>query len=101
MEKIIISEDELVNAICLHVAYKKDVQPQEVEVELMWDEDYGYSAEVHVRGRMQVFVEANLIEALRYYIQEYMGRDPFAASIELDLVEDQGIMAIITYQNTL
>lgn len=99
MEKIIITEDELVNAICLHVAYKKDIQPQEVEVELMWDEEYGYSAEVHFHGRTQVFIEANLIEALRYYIQHYMGRDPFAASIELDLVDEEGIMAIITYHN--
>lgn len=97
MEKIIITEDELVNAICLLVADKKEVKPEEVEVELMWDEEYGFSAEVHLHGRMQVYVEANLIEALRFYLQHSMNRDPYAAGIELFLDEEQGIMAYATY----
>lgn len=97
MEKIIITEDELVNAICLLVADKKEVKPEEVEVELMWDEEYGFSAEVHLNGRMQVYIEANLIEAIRFYLQNYMGRDPYAAGIELVLDEEQGIFAYASY----
>lgn len=99
MEKIIITEDELVNAICLLAASKKEIKPQEVEVELMWDGEYGFSAEVHTGGRMQVYVEANMIEAIRFYLQNYMNRDPYAAGIELVLDEEQGIFAYATYGN--
>ncbi len=97
MEKIIITEDELINAICLLVANKKEIKPEEVEVELMWNEEYGFSAEVYTAGRMQVYVEANLIEALRFYLQNYLHRDPYAAGIELVLDDEQGIFAYATY----
>ncbi len=36
---MILSMDEIVNAICLHMAERKGVQPTDVVVELSWDED--------------------------------------------------------------
>ena len=45
METIKISEQDIINAMCLYIAEKKQVQPQEVEIELMYDDDYGFSAE--------------------------------------------------------
>ncbi|WNC14735.1 YxcD family protein [Brevibacillus brevis] len=99
MEKITISEQVLINAICLHVASKKQIQPQEVEVELMWDDEYGFSAEVYALGRKQVFIEVNLIEAIRYYLETQMGRNPYSAGIELVLDEEEGILAYVTYQS--
>ena len=98
METITFYEQDVINAICLHVASKKQVQPQEVEVELMWDEDYGFSAEVYTHGRKQVFIEINLIEAIRFYLDTQMRRNPYAAGIELVLDEEQGIMALVKYQ---
>lgn len=98
MEVIKISEQELVNAICLHVAHKRQIQPSEVTVELMWDEEYGYSAEVEVMGRQQILIEANLLEAIRFWLQTHLGRDPFAAGLELVLDEAEGIIAFATYQ---
>lgn len=98
MEKITFSEQHVINAICLHVASKKQVQPQDVEVELMWDEEYGFSAEVYTQGRKQVFIEINLIEAIRYYLETQMQRNPYAAGIELVLDDEQGIIAHVTYQ---
>jgi len=98
METITFAEQDVINAVCLLVASKKEVLPQEVEVELMWDEEYGFSAEVYTRGRKQVFVDSNLIEAIRFYLDTQMGRDPFAAAIELVLDEEQGIMAVVTYR---
>lgn len=98
MEKITFSEQLLINAICFHVASKKQIQPQDVEVELMWDEEYGFSAEVFSLGRTQIFIEVNLIEAIRYYLQTQMQRNPYTAGIELVLDEEEGIQAIVTYQ---
>ena len=98
MEKITFSEQLLINAICIHVASKKQIQPQEVEVELMWDEEYGFSAEVSSLGRQQIFIEVNLIEAIRYYLQTQMQLNPYTAGIELVLDEEEGIQAYVTYQ---
>jgi len=99
MEKITLNEQVLTNAICLHVASKKQIQPQEVEVELMWDEEYGFSAEVYALGRKQVFIEINLIEAIRYYLETQLQRNPYSAGIELVLDDEEGILAYVTYQS--
>ncbi|MGG7621143.1 YxcD family protein [Bacillus coreaensis] len=92
MEKLIISEQEIINAICVYIAKKKQINPEAVEVELMYDDDYGFSAEVFVDDRKQVLITANLIEALRLWIDEYLGRDPYAP-IKLHLDDNEGIIA--------
>lgn len=97
MEKIKFNEQDIINAICLHVADKRKIQPQEVIVELMWDEEYGFSAEIETAGRQQVLVEANYIEAIRYWLQSQMNRNPYSAGIELVLDDDEGIIAYATY----
>lgn len=94
MEKLMISEQEIINAICVYIAKKKQINPEAVEVELMYDDDYGFSAEVFVDDRKQVLITANLIEALRLWIDEYLGRDPYA-SIKLHLDDNEGIIAYI------
>jgi hypothetical protein len=70
------------------------VKPEDVEVELMFDDDYGFSAEVYVDSRKQVLTHGNLIEALRLWLEEFLNRDPYAG-IQLVLDDDEGIMAII------
>ena len=41
MERLIISEQDIVNAICVYISRKKQIKPEEVEVlELMYDDDY-------------------------------------------------------------
>lgn len=80
--------DEIVNAICLHIAERKQIKPTEVQVELSWDEDTGYSAEVWTQGRSQYLVEANMIEAiLRYVHQEYNIR-AYREDVSLELDEE-------------
>ena len=94
MEKLIISEQDIINAVCVYISRKKQVKPEEVEVELMYDDDYGFSAEAYVHDRKQVLIAANLIEALRLWLEEYLHRDPFAG-IELVLDDEEGIIALV------
>jgi hypothetical protein len=94
MEKLIISEQDIINAVCVYVSRKKQVKPEEVEVELMYDDDYGFSAEAYVEERKQILIAANLIEALRLWLDEYLNRDPFAG-IELVLDDEEGIIAVV------
>ncbi|MBS4191886.1 YxcD family protein [Bacillus sp. FJAT-49705] len=95
MGKIKINEQDIINALCLYTAEKKKVSPHEVEMELMFDDEYGFSAESHVLGRKQIFITANIIEAIRFWLDTEMGVDPFAARIELILDDHEGIIAFV------
>lgn len=94
MEKIIVPEQDIINAICVYTSRKKQVSPQEVDVELMFDDDYGFSAEVYVNERKQILITQNLIEALRLWMEEYMNIDPYLG-IKLVLDDEDGIIAEI------
>ncbi|MFB5281181.1 YxcD family protein [Peribacillus sp. Hz7] len=94
MEKLIIPEQDIINALCVYISRKKQVQPQDVEVELMYDDEYGFSAEVYWEGRKQVLITVNLIEALRLWLDEFLNRDPYSG-IELVLDDEEGIIAVI------
>ncbi|MCM3783915.1 YxcD family protein [Neobacillus mesonae] len=85
---MVITMDEIVNAICLHTAERKQIKPTDVQVELSWDEDTGYSAEVWAQGRSQYLIESNMIEAiLRYVHQEYNVR-AYREDVTLELDEE-------------
>ncbi len=94
MAELVLAEQDIINAICVYISRKRQVKPEDVEVELMFDDDYGFSAEVFVNDRKQVLTHANLIEALRLWLEEFLNRDPFAG-IQLVLDDDEGIIALI------
>ncbi|MBM4761921.1 YxcD family protein [Bacillus sp. B15-48] len=94
MASVKVSEQDIVNAICLYIADKKQVAPEDVVVELMYDDDYGFSAETFVNGRKQILIKQNMIEALRMWIDQVLGEDPFSG-IELVLDDDEGIIALV------
>jgi hypothetical protein len=96
MGKIMVSEQDIINALCLHIAHKRQITPQEVEIELMFDDDYGFSAEAYVNDRKQILITANIIEALRFWLETVMKIDPFSASLELVLDDDEGIIAYVS-----
>ncbi|MDQ0272496.1 YxcD family protein [Cytobacillus purgationiresistens] len=94
MEKLIIPEQDIINALCISTSRKKQVKLEEVEIELMYDDEYGFSAEAHVHGRQQILIMANIIEAIRLWLEEFLNRDPYAG-IELVLDDEQGIIAVV------
>lgn len=90
---MILTMDEIINAVCLHQAERKGVKPTDVTVELSWEEDTGFTAEVWVNSRSQYLIESNLIEAiLRYLYSEYDIRT-YSDKVKLEL-EDE-IIAIV------
>lgn len=95
MEKLIIPEQNIINAVCVYIARQKHVIPEEVEVELIYDDDSGFTAEAYVNGQQEVLSTLNLIEALRQTIKEFLNLDPNSAGIELILDDDEGIIAAV------
>lgn len=80
--------DEIVNAVCLHMAKRHEVPVDSVEVELLYDEEQGFSAEVWVQGRNRFIIEANLKEAIMQYMLAEYDQRVFPSQITLD-VEDE------------
>ncbi|NOU97007.1 DUF2653 family protein [Paenibacillus sp. LMG 31456] len=83
-----LSEQEIINAICLHMAERKRLQPNQIEVEMMWDEDYGFSAEVLAEGRSQIIIAANILEAIERYLLTQQNVRVFRDQIQLQLDEE-------------
>lgn len=98
METLTLLEQDIINAICLFQASKRQISPEDIEVELMYGDDYGFSSEIHFSGRKQILIEANLIEAIRYYLDTECEVDPFRAALELKLDDEEGIIAIASFQ---
>lgn len=83
-----IYTNEIINAICLNIADRRSVKPTDVEVELSWDEEYGYTAEIWVSGRSQYLIQSNILEALeQYFYTEYQTR-VFRSDIILGVDEE-------------
>lgn len=83
-----IYTNEIINAICLNIADRRGVKPTDVEVELSWDEEYGYTAEMWLNGRSQYLIQSNILEALeQYFYSEYQMR-VFRSDIILGVDEE-------------
>lgn len=83
-----ITMDEIVNAVCLNLAKRHEVPVESVEVELLYDEDQGFSAEVTVQGRSRFIIEANIKEAIMQYVLTEYNLRVYPSQITLD-VEDE------------
>lgn len=83
-----LTMDEIINAVCLHLAERHEVQPTSVEVELLYDEDQGFSAEVWVQGRNRFLIEANLKEAITRYVETEYNERIYPSQIALELDEE-------------
>lgn len=94
MSTTVLSMDEIINAVCMHMAERKAVRVEEVQVELSWEEDTGYTAEVWVQSRSQYLVESNLIEAILRYVHSEYGIRAYRENVLLQL--DEEITAVVS-----
>ena len=94
MGQLIISEQDIVNAICIYLSRQKHLEPDAVEVELIYDDEQGFSAEADINGQREDLETIHIIKALRIWLDEFLNEDPFAG-IELVLDDNEGIIALI------
>jgi hypothetical protein len=92
-----LTEQDIMNAICMHIGERKQIKPEFVQVQLMWDEDLGFSAEVLAEGRSQILIEANMLEAIERYLLVVWDQRVFRSQITLEI--DDEMFANIDEQN--
>ena len=96
MEKLKLSEQDIINSVCLYAGNQKSLAPEEIEVELQYDDEtYGFSAEIFFTGRNQILAHRDLIEAIRFYLSSQLNRNPYSG-IELVLDDEEGIIAYVS-----
>ncbi|MDQ0216352.1 hypothetical protein J2S13_002810 [Oikeobacillus pervagus] len=93
METIKLSEQEIINSICSLISEQEQVHISEIAVELMYEDDEGYSAEAEISTRTIFLTEARMIEAIRAWLQTQYAIDPFSTSLQLELDDEEGIIA--------
>lgn len=91
--EIVIPEQDIINSICLYHAREKNIMPEDVEVELIFDDELGFEAEAYSNGMLTLYKQGNMISALRVWVQDYLNMNPFSTSIRLELDDEQGIIA--------
>lgn len=97
MEQLTLWEQDLINAVCLFHARFKETDPVQIEVELAYDDDNGYSAEAYYNGEVTYYNAMNFITALRLYIDKQLGRDSIGARIDLDIDDEHGMIANVSW----
>lgn len=95
MAPLIISEQDMINAICLYMSHEKEVEPNEVEVELIYDDEMEteYCAEVTVAHKTEEIQMGKMISALRLWLNLYTDLDGISAGLKLHFSEDDGFYA--------
>ena len=96
MEKLVVPEQNIINAICVHFGRKVNANPEAVEVELMYDDETGFSAEAYVNNQQYNLSTLDTIESLRQTMREFLNLDPISTGIELVLDEKEGIIAVVS-----
>lgn len=95
MAKLTISEQDIINAVCVYSAKSYEVSLEDVIVELFFDDEEGFGAEATIKGEDYELSEFHLVQAIRTWIELYLNEDPYSASIELILDEQEGIIAAV------
>ena len=96
MEELIIPEQNIVNALCVYQGRKHNISPGEVEIELMFDDETGFTAEAFINQETYELSTLNIIEALRETMRELLNLDPNSSAIELILDDEEGIIAAVS-----
>ena len=91
MEKLVLEEQDLINAVCFFHAKFKQTQPENVEVELCYDDEAYYN------GATDEYKQAHFITAIRLYIDEQLNKDSMAARINLDIDDELGMIANVEW----
>lgn len=95
MEELILPEQDIINSICLFYAREKHILPEDVEVELMYDDDRGFEAEAFANGMSGLYNHGNMVSAIRLWLEEFLNMDPYAAAVRIELDDERGIIAYI------
>ncbi|OUB26300.1 hypothetical protein BK708_14350 [Bacillus thuringiensis serovar yunnanensis] len=93
--KIFFTEQEVVDAVCVHAAAIHAYRPEQIDVDLQFHPKKGFSANARLPYRTVELVEQELIDAITFYLREYHNFIPESLRIDLQFHEQTGFSADI------
>ncbi|CAK8581808.1 MULTISPECIES: DUF2653 family protein [Priestia] len=69
--EVLFNEQDIVDSICIYIALKERIEPQQVEVDLEFHPSLGFAASTLALGRTARLHEQDIIDAVAVYLQDY------------------------------
>jgi len=93
--ELLFNEQDVVDSVCVFTAAKEGTNPENVDVNLVFEPSYGFSASANVGGRARNLNEQDLVDAIVVYLRDYHNFYPDQLRVELLYKEHEGIIASI------
>lgn len=98
--ELLLNEQDVVDSVCVYAAYRDNSSPQDVDADLQFNQQYGFSASSQIQGHMQrYFNEQEVVDAVSEYLQEYHNFPAERILVELRFSQDEGIHASVKITN--
>jgi hypothetical protein len=91
--KLYFSEQDIIDACCVFAAYKQHGHPEQFEVDLQFNREHGFSADVRSHFSHIWFQQQDIIDSIAFYLAEYHNFIPEHLRVDLVFVEGEGIEA--------
>ncbi|MFD3446653.1 DUF2653 family protein [Microbacteriaceae bacterium 4G12] len=96
--KIFFNEQDVVDAVCVHEAAIHSYRPEQIDVDLQFHPDKGFSASARLPYRTVELGEQELLDAIAFYLQEYHNFRAEELRIDLQFHEQTGFAAEIVVE---
>ncbi|MBM7691598.1 hypothetical protein JOC77_001005 [Peribacillus deserti] len=97
--EILFNEQDLIDSICVYTSLRENITPEQVQADIGYDLESGFSASSLAHGRTLRFNEQDIIDAVADYLQEYHLFGPDSLNIKFSYLEQDGIAAVIQVNN--
>jgi len=68
--EVLFNEQDIVDSICIYIALKERIEPEQVEVDLELHPSRGITASTLALGRTAQLYEQDIIDAVAVYLQD-------------------------------
>ncbi|MGG0462032.1 DUF2653 family protein [Priestia aryabhattai] len=69
--EVLFNEQDIVDSVCIYIALKERIEPEQVEVNLEIHPSLGVTASTLALGRTAQLHEQDIIDAIAVYLQDY------------------------------
>lgn len=92
--EIRFNEQDVVDSVCVFVAYTERTSPEDVDVDLRYNQTLSALA-VYNRFDKKYLEEQDIIDAIALYLKEYHSFNPYELKIDLLFSNEEGFGAVI------
>ncbi|MEK1830315.1 DUF2653 family protein [Priestia megaterium] len=69
--EVLFNEQDIVDSVCIYIALKERIEPEQVEVNLGLHPSHGVTGSTLALGRTAQLHEQDIIDAVAVYLQDY------------------------------